>query len=175
VPEGDLLRLVGQSSLLPPVIANPDLRTSDGRPLTSPDLWFDDVGLAVMVQSREFHSRGLDWDVTVEAGSDLAVARVVAVGVTPAALARDPHRQLRRIEAAYAAARRSGQRAAVVATPTAHHARPHAAERLGHSGLKFWTMAALSSCTRADGSGGDHRQNRQTFAHGSSGRNGWNR
>ena len=73
--------------------------------------------MAVMVQSREFHSDGLDWDVTVEQGSDLSAARVVVVGVTPAALARDPSAQLRRIERAHAAARRSGTRAPVTATP----------------------------------------------------------
>jgi hypothetical protein len=117
VPESDLLQLMRRSRRLPPVMANPTLRTSDGRLLTSPDLWLDDVGMAVMVQSREFHSNGFDWDATVEQGSDLAVARVVVVGVTPAALARDPGGQLRRIEAAYAAARASGERAAVVATP----------------------------------------------------------
>ncbi len=117
VPEGDLLRIVAGSSVLPPVMANPFLRTVDGRTLTSPDLWFDDVGMAVMVHSRQFHAHGLDWDATVGAGSDLAVARVVVVGVTPGALARDPRRQLRRIEAAYAAARASGHRAAVVSTP----------------------------------------------------------
>ena len=117
VPEGDLLALVRQSSMLPPVLANPILTTSQGVSLTSPDLWFDDVGMAVMVQSRQFHADGLDWDATVEAGSDLAAARVVVVGVTPAALARDPRGQLSRIESAYETARASGQRAPVRATP----------------------------------------------------------
>jgi hypothetical protein len=79
-------------------------------------VWFDDVGMAVLVQSREFHSDGLDWDVTVEQGSDLSAVRVVVVGVTPAALVRDPSAQLHRIERAHAAARRSGTRAPVTAT-----------------------------------------------------------
>jgi len=96
---------------------NPLLSTADGVSLTSPDLWFDDVGMAVMVHSKLFHAGSLDWDATVEAGSDLAAARVVVVGVTPTALARDPHGQLRRIEQAHAAARSSGVRAPVRAEP----------------------------------------------------------
>lgn len=49
-------------------------------------------------------------------GSDLSAMRVVVVGVTPAALARDPGAQLRRIELAHADARRTGTRAPVTAT-----------------------------------------------------------
>jgi hypothetical protein len=117
VPESDLLALIRGSHSLPEPLANPVLKGPRGEELTSPDVWFDDVGMAVLVQSREFHSDGLDWDVTVEQGSDLSAVRVVVVGVTPAALARDPSAQLRRIERAHAAARRSGTRAPVTATP----------------------------------------------------------
>lgn len=116
VPESDLLALVRTSRRLPAPWANPVLTGPGGEDLTSPDLWFDDVGMAVLVQSREFHADGLDWDVTVEQGSDLAAVRVVVVGVTPAALARDPAGQLRRIERAHEAAGRAGSRAPVTAT-----------------------------------------------------------
>jgi hypothetical protein len=115
VPESDLLTLIRSSHSLPEPMANPLLTGPDGTALTSPDLWFDDVGMAVLVQSREFHADGLDWDATVVAGSDLSTARVVVVGVTPSALARDPRGQLRRVEEAHATARRSGTRAPVTA------------------------------------------------------------
>lgn len=98
-------------------MANPVLTSPSGVQLTSPDVWFDDVGMAVLVQSRQFHADGLDWDATVAAGSDLSTARVVVLGVTPEALRRDPARQLRRVEQAHAAARRSGTRAPVIASP----------------------------------------------------------
>ena len=78
-------------------------------------MWFDDVGMAVLVQSRTFHADGLDWDDTVEQGSDLSADRVVVVGVTPAALARAPAAQLARIERAHADAARTGTRAPVTA------------------------------------------------------------
>jgi hypothetical protein len=116
VPESDLLALIRTSRSLPAPLANPVLTGPTGEELTSPDVWFDDVGMAVLVQSRAFHSDGLDWDASVEQGSDLSAVRVVVVGVTPAALARDPSAQLHRIERAHAAALRSGTRAPVTAT-----------------------------------------------------------
>ena len=69
-----------------------------------------DLAVAVDKPDRALHPSG-----PVQ-GSDLAVARVVVVGV-PRGTGPRSARQLRRIEAAYAAARESGQRAAVVATP----------------------------------------------------------
>ena len=90
VPESDLLMLIRTSHRLPEPMANPILTGPHDTVPTSPDVWFDDVGMAVLVQSHAFHADGLDWDATVVAGSDLSTARVVVVGVTPAALARDP-------------------------------------------------------------------------------------
>ena len=116
VPESELLALIRASHSLPEPMANPLLTGPGGELLTSPDVWFDDVGMAVLVQSLQFHSEALDWEATVVAGSDLATARVVVVGVTPAALARDPLGQLHRVEYAHAAARRSGTRAPVTAS-----------------------------------------------------------
>lgn len=115
VPEADLLRLVATSRVLPPAWANPQLTAPDGCRLTTPDVWFDDVGMAVMVHSRRHHAGALDWEKTVEQDADLSAARVVVVGVTPAALARDPGRVLRRIERAYQSARSAGSRPQVVA------------------------------------------------------------
>ena len=117
VPEADLATLLSRSSVLPAAWINPELRDPDGRRLTTPDVWFDDVAMAVMVHSREFHAGVLDWEATVERDSDLSACRVVVVGVTPGALARDPIRVRRRIEDAYLTARGSGHRAEVVATP----------------------------------------------------------
>ncbi len=126
VPESDLLALILTSRSLPQPLANPVLTGPTGEALTSPDIWFDDVGMAVLVQSRAFHFDGLDWDATVEQGSDLSAARVVVVGVTPAALARNPQAQLRRIERAHEVARRSGTRAPVTATARSTPAVPRA-------------------------------------------------
>ena len=84
--------------------------------LTTPDLWFDDVGMAVMVHSRAFHAGSLQWDETVVGDSDLSTHRIVVVGVTPEQLTRDPRSVLRRIEAHHEAARCSRFRPDVIAT-----------------------------------------------------------
>lgn len=115
-PEGDLSRLIVTSRALPAAMFNPALADAAGRALTSPDAWFDDVGLAVMVHSRRYHADGLDWDATVESGGDLSTAGVTVLGVTPSALARNPDRQLARVERAYVSAALR-PRPDVVATP----------------------------------------------------------
>lgn len=116
VPEADLLRLVATSATLPEAWPNPELRDAGGRRLTTPDLWFDDVGLAVMVHSRMFHGHVLDWEQTVEGDADLAAAGVTVVGVTPQSIGRRPARVLARIEAAWSNAARA-ERPDVRATP----------------------------------------------------------
>ncbi|MBR7742985.1 hypothetical protein KC207_06755 [Phycicoccus sp. BSK3Z-2] len=104
VPEHDLLALLARSSTLPEPWANPRLRTRGGLRLTTPDVWLDDVGLAVMVHSHRHHSQGDEWDDTVAADSDLVAAGVVVVGVTPRQVRRSPDAVLRRIERAHAVA-----------------------------------------------------------------------
>jgi hypothetical protein len=129
VPESDLLALVRGSAILPESWVHPLVTGPSGEVLTSPDLWLDDVAMALMVQSRQFHAGVLDWDETVASASDLAAVRVVVVGVTPSALSRDPRGQLRRVEAAYLTARASGVRAPVRAAPRAVPGALHPTDR----------------------------------------------
>src|SRR4051812_858083 len=117
LPEAELLALVSSSTVLPEVWANPEVRDGAGRRLTTPDAWFDDVALAVMVHSRQWHAGDLDWEATVERDTDLQAARVVVVGVTPHSIHTRPRWVRERLETAYLQARASGLRAAVVATP----------------------------------------------------------
>ena len=116
LPEADLARLVTTSRSLPEPWCNPSLTDASARRLTTPDLWFDDVGMAVMVHSRAFHAGSLQWDETVRGDSDLSSHRIVVVGVTPEQLAHDPASVLRRIEAHHEAAQCSGFRPDVIAT-----------------------------------------------------------
>src|SRR6476646_4422297 len=117
LPEADLARLMSRSSVVPEPWLNPELRDATGCRLTTPDVWFDDVAMAVMVHSREFHAGVIDWESTVDRDSYLSACRVVVFGVTPGAITRDPSGVLRRIEQAYSTLRQSGRRADVVATP----------------------------------------------------------
>ncbi len=116
VPEAVLLDLVRGSRVLSAAWANPRLATTAGRILVTPDAWFDDVALAVMVHSRRFHASGELWDATVEKDADLVAAGVIVVGVTPNRLHRDPAAVLARIETAYRLAL-TRPRPDVVATP----------------------------------------------------------
>ena len=116
VPEAELQALCRRSGLFPQLMANPCLLDAQGRPLTTPDVWLDDVALAAMVHSRRFHAERLDWDATVEADSDLRDADVEVIGVTPTAISRRPDAVLQRIVAAHARALRR-PRPPVTATP----------------------------------------------------------
>ncbi len=116
VPEAQLLDLVATSAVLPDPWANPVLTTSDGTALTSPDVWFDDVGLAVMVHSRRHHSEAAQWDDTVDKDADLVAAGVVVAGVTPRPVRQQPDAVLARLERAYLVAR-ARPRPDVRATP----------------------------------------------------------
>ncbi|GAA2744751.1 hypothetical protein GCM10009868_23590 [Terrabacter aerolatus] len=116
VPESDLLALIRTSPRLPTPLANQVLTGPTGEKLTSPDAWFDDVGMAVLVQSREFHADGLEGHHGGAGLGPVGGARRRG-GVTPAALARDPGAQLRRLERAHDSARRSGRRASVRVVP----------------------------------------------------------
>jgi hypothetical protein len=91
------------SQALPAPWANPGLTTADGRSLTTPDVWFDDVAMAVMVHSRRYHSSPDDWDDTVDADGDLTTAGVVVAGVTPHRIRTSPNEVLRRLERTHAA------------------------------------------------------------------------
>ncbi len=118
VPEADLLREAAASRVLPHVWPNPELRLPDGTRLVSPDLWLDDVGLAVMVHSRAHHARDADWERTVEQDGQLAEHGIVVLAFTAASAHRRPTDAVRRIERAYLTARRSGRpRPAVVMVP----------------------------------------------------------
>ncbi len=127
LPEADLAVLLSGSRVLPPLWANPTLHDALGTRLTTPDRWCDDVALAIMVHSRQFHAGVLDWEATVEGDGDLSTARIAVVGVTPTSLVRDPAAVLRRVEAAYQALRSSGAaRPDVRAVPRSPWDRPAA-------------------------------------------------
>ena len=118
VAEEEVLDLMGTSSVLPEAMTNPRLVDASGRALITPDLWLDDVAMAVMVHSRTYHSNGDQFVDTIERDSDLVAAGVAVIGVTPTGVRRDPAAALQRIEATYAGALRR-ERPDVRVTPRA--------------------------------------------------------
>ena len=107
VPEAELLQLCAGSAVLPSVYANPELEAPDGAVLVSPDVWVDDIAMALMVHSRAHHARDADWEGTVEQDGALAEHGVIVLAFTAGSVSRDPARVLRRIERAYTSARAS--------------------------------------------------------------------
>ena len=116
VPEVELRDLVCTSAVVPEPWLNPTLVDADGSGLLTPDLWFDEVAMAVMVHSHAYHSQGEDWADTVERDGELVAAGVVVVGVTPHRIRRDPAAVLRRIERTHVTAS-ARPRPGVTATP----------------------------------------------------------
>ena len=102
-PEAELLDLIAGSGVLPEPWANPSL-TTDGHALLTPDIWFDEVAMAVMVHSYAYHSQGDDWSSTVERDADLVAAGVMVLGVTPDRIRTDPVGVVQRIEKAHVTA-----------------------------------------------------------------------
>ncbi len=105
VPESELLDLVAGSRVLPVAWANPMLTQPSGQALTTPDVWFDDVAMAVMVHSHRHHSQGRQWDDTVDKDGDLVAAGIVVAGLTPHRLRERPDAVITRLERAYLAAK----------------------------------------------------------------------
>ncbi len=100
-PEADLRANVSRSKLLPPVLWNVALRTPSGKRLPTPDGWLPEVGIALEMDSQEFHYRPDDWARTLERHNILAQYGVLVLHFTPRQNREDPDKVLRVIEQAY--------------------------------------------------------------------------
>jgi hypothetical protein len=110
MPELEVLSELARSTVLPRVWANPELVTSEGVRLPTPDFWIEDVGLAGQIHSRRYHARDDDWERTVSADSVFAEHGIPVVAVTPAGFRRNPAAFRQRVERAYLAALAAGRR-----------------------------------------------------------------
>lgn len=103
VPEGDLRRLIIRAGL-PQPLYNPRLYLGAVF-LAQPDAWWPEYGVAVEVDSREWHLSPADWEQTMERHRRMSAAGVVVLHVSP--------RQLRgqgaQLEADLAGALRQGR------------------------------------------------------------------
>jgi hypothetical protein len=108
--EGDLRDLILRSELPRPLF-NPSLLLH-GRLLAKPDAWWPEYGVAVEVDSREWHLAPDDWEATMRRDRRLTVAGIRVLHVSPRQLRTEPDRVIRDI----AAALRTGRPAADVVT-----------------------------------------------------------
>jgi|tagenome__1003787_1003787.scaffolds.fasta_scaffold20971870_2 hypothetical protein len=103
VPEASL-RDVILASELPEPLWNPRLETLDGAFIAEPDAYYEDLGIALELDSRKHHySRADDYEATWHRHERYAVNRIVVHRVMPSALANDPGGVLRAIRAIRAA------------------------------------------------------------------------
>lgn len=100
-PECELRDLFGRSRVLPAARWNVELRDAGGRFLGVVDGWFEDVGLAVEVDSHEHHLWGTSFERTLARHNRLEAAGIAVLHVSPQRLRREPWAVLREIEAAY--------------------------------------------------------------------------
>jgi hypothetical protein len=116
-PEAELHTLTARSRLLPAIRWNPQLRGPSGVRLPTPDGYIEDAGIALEVDSREFHLSADGWRATLEHHNRLAQAGILVLHFTPAQLRGEPLRVLAEIERAYVERVRAGVRLAVHVLP----------------------------------------------------------
>ena len=99
VPEADLAALL-ESAAIPAFVLNAPLVTHSGEFVAIPDVWLDDVGLAIEVDSVEFHATGTHFERTVRRNARYAKAGVLVVTILPTDIRDQPATVLRDIHAA---------------------------------------------------------------------------
>lgn len=114
-PEADLVAILDHAGV-PAVVCNARLVGADGRFVAVADVWLDDVGVAIEVDSVEYHATGDGFDGTVRRNSRYAAAGVLVVTVLPRDIRDRPAWVLAQIEAARAAASARGRPAVHVDT-----------------------------------------------------------
>lgn len=86
--EGDLRDLIERSDLPRPMF-NARLFTSNGTFIACPDAWWPDAGVAVEVDSREWHLRPADWERTMQRHTRMGRYGIVVLHFSPGQIRRD--------------------------------------------------------------------------------------
>lgn len=115
-PEAELREVLARSAVLPQIWWNPRLRLPDGTTLT-PDGWIPESGIALEVDSREYHLNPEGWERTMRRHNVLAAFDALTLHLSPARLRSDPDGVLRLVEEAHAARRGRGSACPLVAAP----------------------------------------------------------
>ncbi|BCL13332.1 hypothetical protein [Micromonospora sagamiensis] len=116
-PEAELRQCLGASRVLPEIHWNPQLRTTDGGVLPTPDGYLDDAAVALEVDSREFHFSPDDWARTMRRHNELGRHGILVLHFTPAQIRGGPEQVRRTVEDAYRSRRGLGASVGVVVSP----------------------------------------------------------
>jgi hypothetical protein len=118
VVEAELRAGTLHSTVLPAVLWNPSLVGPDSRNLPSPDGWIDEVGVAIEVDSREYHLSPEQWQRTMARHALLTSYGAAVLHFPPSQIRKDVGTVVRVIERTYLERRKAGIRPAIrVVTP----------------------------------------------------------
>jgi hypothetical protein len=101
-PEAELRDLIVKAGLPVPLF-NPRLYLPNGRFLACPDAWWPEAGVAIEIDSREWHLAPDDWERTMNRHSDLGQHGIVTLHVTPHQLRTNPKAIAQKVANAYKA------------------------------------------------------------------------
>ncbi|MGR6321489.1 type IV toxin-antitoxin system AbiEi family antitoxin domain-containing protein [Micromonospora soli] len=116
-PEAELRESLAGSPVLPAIQWNPRLVDAAGRRLPTPDGYLAEAGVALEVDSQEYHFSPEDWARTLDRHNELSRLGVLVLHFTPAQIRRDPSGVRRAVEDAYATRRGTAAPAGVRVEP----------------------------------------------------------
>lgn len=101
-PEAELRDLIAKARMPVPLF-NPRLYLPNGTFIACPDAWWPEAGVAIEIDSRQWHLAPDDWERTMTRHSDLGQYGIVTLHTTPHQLRADPAPFLRKAANAYKA------------------------------------------------------------------------
>ena len=101
--EADLLKLI-RSSGLPEPLYNPTLYLGEEF-IAIPDAWWPDAGVAIEVDSRQWHLSPADWERTMARHSRMSALGIIVLHYPPRKLRAEPHVVVAEIRSTLEAAR----------------------------------------------------------------------
>lgn len=102
IAEGDLRALLRRGRVPAPYF-NAKLYAGETF-LAMPDAWWPDAGVAVEVDSREWHLSPADWERTLRRHAEMSAHGIIVLHFTPGQIKREPERVLAAITKALASA-----------------------------------------------------------------------
>jgi hypothetical protein len=104
VAEAELKDLIEQAGLPRPTF-NARLFAADGTFIASPDAWWHDAGVAVEVDSRQWHLRPDDWEKTMRRHAAMSRHGILVLHFTPSQIRSEPTTVIAALTDALAAGR----------------------------------------------------------------------
>ncbi len=99
-PEAELRELIKRAGLPEPMF-NPRLYRPDGTFLGCPDVWWPEAGVAIEVDSKQWHLSPGDWEHTMDRHARFGAHGIVTLHVTPHRLRTDPASVIAALKSAY--------------------------------------------------------------------------